>query len=83
VYDRGFFLDNVTGGGHQAKMARSWGHKGHSWVQTPRPSLYTVELNFIMLQAVAAEPGKGQRGHLPTPFFGVGATDVKSPHTLY
>jgi len=50
-----FFKDNVTVGGHQAKRAQSWGHKEHSGVQTPRPSLcnvYTLlNIIFFMLQA--------------------------------
>jgi len=36
---QGIFKDSVDWWGHGAKSARSWGHKEHSGVQTPRPSL--------------------------------------------
>jgi len=66
----GFFEDNVTVGGHQANRARSWGHKGHSGVQTPRPSLCNIYilLNFklAMLQALNLAPfSMPQRWSLP------------------
>jgi len=51
---KGFCKDNVIMWGHQAKRARSWGHKGHSGVQTPRPSLCNtyilLNINFFILQ---------------------------------